>query len=71
MAGSGELLGEIIGFGIVALLFLAGVLPIYFILKKVSGSKTTFAEDLKEYLRPGLEPRLGRNSGAAVHAGFR
>ena len=48
MAGSGELLGEVIGFGIVALLFVAGVLPIYFILKKISGSKTTFAEDLQE-----------------------
>ena len=57
MAGSQELLGEIIGFGIVALLFLAGVLPIYFILKKVSGSKTTFAEDLKEYLTARPQPR--------------
>ena len=57
MAGSGELLGEVIGFGIVALLFLAGVLPIYFILKKVSGSKTTFAEDLKEYLAARPQPR--------------
>lgn len=59
MAGSGEVLGEVIGFGIVALLFLAGVLPIYFIMKKVSGSKTTFAEDLKEYLtaQPWPQPR--------------
>ena len=57
MAGSGEVLGEVIGFGIVALLFLAGVLPIYFILKKVSGSKTTFAEDLKEYLTARPQPR--------------
>jgi hypothetical protein len=46
-----ELLGWAIGLGIVALLMLAGVLPIYFILKKkkkISGSKTTFAEDLQE-----------------------
>ena len=57
MAGSQELLGEIIGFGIVALLFLAGVLPIYFIMKKVSGSKTTFAEDLKEYFTARPQPR--------------
>ena len=57
MAGSQELIGEIIGFGIVALLFIAGVLPIYFILKKVSGSKTTFAEDLKEYLTARPQPR--------------
>ena len=52
-----ELLGSAIGFGITALLFLAGVLPIYFILKKVSGSKTTFAEDLKEYLAARPQPR--------------
>jgi hypothetical protein len=59
MAGSGEVLGQVIGFGIVALLFVAGVLPIYFIMKKVSGSKTTFAEDLHEYFtaRPWSQPR--------------
>lgn len=57
MAGSGELLGEVIGFSIVALLFVAGVLPIYFILKKVSGSKTTFTEDLKEYLSARPQPQ--------------
>jgi len=49
MAGSGEVVGEAIGFGIVALLMLAGVLPIYFIVKKITGSKTTFTEDLQEY----------------------
>ena len=41
-----ELIGSVNGFAITALLFLAGALPIYFILKKISGSKTTFAEDL-------------------------
>ena len=46
--GGAEFLGWIIGLGITALLMLAGVLPIYFILKKISGSKTTFAEDLQE-----------------------
>jgi hypothetical protein len=53
-----ELIGSVIGFGITALLFLAGVLPIYFIMKKISGSKTTFAEDLKEYFtaRPQARP---------------
>ena len=56
-AGSEELLGWLIGFGIVALLFLAGVLPIYFILKKISGSKTTFAEDLQEYFTARPQPR--------------
>jgi hypothetical protein len=53
-----ELLGSAIGFGITALLFLAGVLPIYFILKKISGSKTTFAEDLKDAFT--ARSRLGR-----------
>ena len=45
------------GLGIVALLFIAGVVPIYFILKKVSGSKTTVAEDLREYLTSRPQPR--------------
>jgi hypothetical protein len=48
--GSARLLGEIIGFGIAAGLFVLCVLPIYFILKLMSGSKTSFTEDLKEYL---------------------
>jgi hypothetical protein len=64
-AGSGELLGLIIGLSVVGLLFLAGVVPIYFILKKISGSQTTFAEDLQEYLtaRPQPQPEiLGRLS---------
>jgi len=52
-----EILGPVIGFGIVALLMLVGVLPIYFILKKISGSKTTFAEDLREYFTAGSEHR--------------
>jgi hypothetical protein len=52
-----ELLGWAIGLGIVALLFVVGVLPIYFIMKKVSGSKTTFAEDLHEYLTARPQPR--------------
>jgi hypothetical protein len=58
-AGSEELLGSLIGLAIVALLMVAGVLPIYFIMKKVSGSKTTFAEDLREYFtaRPQSQPR--------------
>ena len=57
-AGSEELLGSLIGLAIVAVLMIAGVLPIYFILKKVSGSKTTFAEDLREYFtaRPQSQP---------------
>jgi hypothetical protein len=49
--GGAEFLGWIIGLGITALLMLAGVLPIYFILKKISGSKTTFAEDLQESVK--------------------
>jgi hypothetical protein len=49
--------GEIIGFGITAVLFIVCVLPIYFILKKISGSKTTFTEDLKEYLAWRPQPR--------------
>ena len=57
MAGSGEVVGEVIGLGIVALLMVAGVLPIYFIMKKISGSKTTFAEDLHEYLTARPQPR--------------
>ena len=52
-----ELIGSGIGFGITALLFLAGALPIYFILKKISGSKTTFAEDLKELYTARHQPR--------------
>jgi hypothetical protein len=58
-AGSEELLGSLIGLAIVGLLMVAGVLPIYFIMKKVSGSKTTFAEDLREYFtaRPQSQPR--------------
>jgi hypothetical protein len=56
MAGSGEVVGEVIGLGIVALLMVAGVLPIYFIMKKISGSKTTFAEDLHEYLTARPRP---------------
>jgi hypothetical protein len=58
-AGSEELLGSLIGLAIVALLMVAGVLPIYFIMKKISGSKTTFAEDLHEYFtaRPEPQPR--------------
>jgi hypothetical protein len=57
-AGSEEFLGWLIGLGIVALLMGAGVLPIYFIMKKISGSKTTFAEDLHEYFtaRPQSRP---------------
>lgn len=46
--GSARLLGEIIG--ITAVLFIVCALPIYFILKLMSGSKTSFTEDLKEYL---------------------
>jgi hypothetical protein len=57
MAGSREVVGEVIGLGIVALLMVAGVLPIYFITKKISGSKTTFAEDLHEYLTARPQPR--------------
>ena len=53
-----ELIGSVIGFGITAVLFLAGALPIYFILKKISGSKTTFAEDLKDAFT--ARSRLGR-----------
>ncbi len=62
MAGSGEVVGEAIGFGIVALLMLAGVLPIYFIVKKITGSKTTFTEDLQEYFtaRPQARPETLR-----------
>jgi hypothetical protein len=52
-----ELLGWAIGLGIVALLMLAGVLPIYFILKKITGSKTTFAEDLQKYFTARPQPR--------------
>jgi hypothetical protein len=48
--GSGRLVGEIIGFGITSVLFVACALPIYFILKLMSASKTSFTEDLKEYL---------------------
>jgi hypothetical protein len=48
--GSAQVLGEIIGFGITAVLFIVCVLPIYFIFKLMSGSKTSFTEDLKEYL---------------------
>jgi hypothetical protein len=48
--GSARLVGEIIGFGITAVLFIVCLLPIYFIFKLMSGSKTTFTEDLKEYL---------------------
>jgi hypothetical protein len=55
--GAAEILGPVIGFSIVALLFLVGALPIYFILKKISGSKTTFAEDLQEYLTARPQPR--------------
>jgi hypothetical protein len=62
--GSARLLGEIIGFGITAVLFVVCALPIYFILKKISGSKTTFTEDLKEYLawrwRPQPRPETSR-----------
>jgi len=59
MKGGGEALGEVIGLVIVALLMLAGVLPIYFIMKKISGSKTTFSEDLQEFLtaRPQRQSR--------------
>jgi hypothetical protein len=62
MAGSGEVVGEAIGFGIVALLMLVGVLPIYFIVKKITGSKTTFTEDLQEYFtaRPQARPETLR-----------
>jgi hypothetical protein len=54
--------GEIIGRGITAALFIVCALPIYFVLKKISGSKTTFAEDLKEYLawRPQPRPETSR-----------
>jgi hypothetical protein len=52
-----ELIGSAIGFGIVALLFFACLLPIYFILKKISGSKTTFAEDLQEFFSARPQPR--------------
>lgn len=55
--GSARLTGEIIGFGITAVLFVVCVVPIYFILKKISGSKTTFTEDLKEYLTWRPQPR--------------
>jgi hypothetical protein len=58
--GTGRLIGEIIGLGITAVLFVACALPIYFIFKWISGSKTTFTEDLKEYLawrsRPQRRP---------------
>lgn len=62
LAGGEEFLGSIIGLALVALLMLAGVLPIYFILKKISGSKTTFAEDLQEYFtaRPPSRPETSR-----------
>jgi hypothetical protein len=49
--------GEIIGLGITAALFIVCALPIYFVLKKISGSKTTFAEDLQEYLTARPQPR--------------
>jgi hypothetical protein len=57
--GSAQVLGEIIGFGITAVLFIVCLLPIYFIFKLMSGSTTTFKEDLKEYLawRWGPQPR--------------
>lgn len=54
--GSDELLGSIIGLGITAFLMLLCVLPIYFILKKITGSKSTFREDLAEYLAPAPKP---------------
>ena len=59
MKGGGDALGEVIGLVIVGLLMLAGVLPIYFIMKKISGSKTTFSEDLQEFLtaRPQRQSR--------------
>jgi hypothetical protein len=59
MKGGGEALGEVIGLVIVALLMVACVLPIYFIMKKISGSKTTFSEDLQEFLtaRPQRQSR--------------
>ena len=64
LEGSARLLGEIIGFGITAVLFIACVLPIYFIFKLMSGSKTSFTEDLKEYLawrwRPQPRPETLR-----------
>jgi hypothetical protein len=49
--------GEIIGLGITAALFIVCALPIYFVLKKISGSKTPFAEDLREYLTARPQPR--------------
>lgn len=52
-----ELLGEAVGLGIVALLMLVGVFPIYLLLKKFSGSKTTFAEDVQESFRMRSQPR--------------
>jgi hypothetical protein len=55
--GSARLVGEIIGFAIAALLFVVCALPIYFVLKKISGSKTTFTEDLREYVRWQPQPR--------------
>jgi hypothetical protein len=62
--GSARLLGEIIGFGITAVLFIVCVLPSYFILKLMSGSKTSFTEDVKEYLawrwRPQPRPETSR-----------
>jgi hypothetical protein len=62
--GSARLVGEIIGFGIAAGLFVLCVLPIYFILKLMSGSKTSFTVNLKEYLawrwRPQPRPETSR-----------
>jgi hypothetical protein len=55
--GSAELVGWIIGLGITAVLFVVCALPIYFVLKKISGSKTSFAEDLQEYLTARPQPR--------------
>ena len=53
----GELLGSAIGVVIVALLMLVGALPLYFLLKKVTRSQTTFAEDLRESFDARPQPR--------------
>jgi hypothetical protein len=55
--GGAELVGWAIGLGITAVLFVVCALPIYLMLKKLSGSKTTFAEDLQEYLTARPQPR--------------
>jgi hypothetical protein len=43
-----ELAAEAIVYAILGAIMLAGVVPIYLVLKKITGSKTTFSQDLQE-----------------------